>query len=122
MTCSRFLLSPVLALVMVALAFGADVTGKWTASFDTQIGVQNYTYNLKVDGGKLTGTAKSQFGETAITEGTVNGDDIAFVENLDFQGQPLRIEYKGKVSGDEIRFTRKVADVATEEFVATRAK
>jgi hypothetical protein len=122
MTCSRSLLSPVLALVIAALAFGADVTGKWTASFDTQIGVQNYTYNFKVDGSKLTGTAKSQFGETAITEGTVNGDDIAFVESLDMQGQPLRIEYKGKVAGDEIRFTRKVADVATEEFVATRAK
>jgi hypothetical protein len=122
MTSSRFLLSPVLALMIAALAFGADVTGKWTASFDTQIGVQNYTYNLKVDGGKLTGTAKSQFGETAITEGTMNGDDIAFVENLDFQGQPLRIEYKGKVTGDEIKFTRRVADVATEEFVATRAK
>jgi hypothetical protein len=122
MPCSRFLLSTVLALVIAALAFGADVTGKWTASFDTQIGVQNYTYNFKVDGSKLTGTAKSQFGETAITEGTVNGDDIAFVESLDMQGQPLRIEYKGKVAGDEIRFTRKVADVATEEFVATRAK
>ncbi|MGD0014698.1 MAG: hypothetical protein ABSD56_09765 [Bryobacteraceae bacterium] len=122
MTCSRFLLSPVLALMIAALAFGAGVTGKWTASFDTQIGVQNYTYNFKVDGSKLTGTAKSQFGETAITEGTVNGDDIAFVESLDIQGQPLRIEYKGKVTGDEIRFTRKVADVATEEFVATRAK
>jgi hypothetical protein len=122
MTSSRFLFLPVLALVMVALALGADVTGKWTASFDTQIGVQNYTYNFKVDGSKLTGTAKSQFGETAITEGTVNGDDIAFVENLDFQGQPLRIEYKGKVTGDEIKFTRRVADVATEEFVATRAK
>jgi len=108
--------------MIAALAFGADVTGKWTASFDTQIGVQNYTYNFKVDGSKLTGTAKSQFGETALTEGTVNGDDIAFVENLDFQGQPLRIEYKGKVTGDEIKFTRRVADVATEEFVATRAK
>jgi hypothetical protein len=46
----------------------------------------------------------------------------AFVENLDFQGQPLRIEYKGKISGDEIKFQRKVADVATEDFVAKRAK
>jgi hypothetical protein len=44
------------------------------------------------------------------------------VENLDFQGQPLRITYKGKVSGEEIKFTRQVGDVATEEFVAKRAK
>jgi hypothetical protein len=38
------------------------------------------------------------------------------------EGQPLRITYTGKVSGDEIKFTRKVADIATEEFVAKRAK
>lgn len=109
-------------LAMATTALGADVTGKWSASFDTQIGVQNYTYTFKVDGATLTGTAKSQFGESQISEGTVNGDDISFVENLDFQGQPLRIEYKGKVSGDEIKFTRKVADVATEELVAKRVK
>jgi len=100
----------------------ADVTGKWTAAIDTQIGMQNYTYDFKVDGDKLTGQAKSQFGDTAITEGTVKGDEVSFVENLDFQGQPLRITYTGKVSGEEIKFTRKVGDVATEEFVATRAK
>ena len=109
-------------LAMVATAFGADAAGKWTASFDTQIGVQNYTYTFKVDGNKLTGTAKSQFGETAISEGTVTGDDIAFVESLDFQGQPLRIEYKGKIAGDEIKFTRTILDMFMEELVAKRVK
>jgi len=110
-------------LLLAALPLPAqDVTGAWTASFDTQIGVQNYTYTFRVEGGKLTGTAKSQFGETKISEGTVKGDEIAFVENLDFQGQPLRIVYKGKISGDEIKFTRQVADVATEELVAKRSK
>ena len=110
------------ALTLLAPAYAADVAGKWTASFDTQIGVQNYTYVFKVDDGKLTPTAKSQFGETEISEGSVKGDEISFVENLNFEGQPLRIQYKGKISGDEIKFTRQVAYVATEEFVAKRAK
>lgn len=117
----RLLLGAALAVLLLAPAF-ADVTGKWTAAIDTQIGVQNYIYDFKVDGDKLTGRAKSQFGDTAITEGTVKGDQISFVENLDFQGQPLRITYTGKVSGDEIKFTRQVGDVATEEFVAKRVK
>ena len=122
MTSSRFaLLTAALVLAMLP-AFGADVTGKWTASFETQIGTQNYTYDFKVDGGKLTGTAKSQNGESQIAEGVVNGDDVSFVETLDFQGQSLRIVYKGKVSGDEIKFTRNVADMVTEELVAKRAK
>ena len=111
------------ALFLAAIpVFGADATGKWTASFETQIGTQNYTYDFKVEGGKLTGTAKSQFGESAIAEGVVKGDEISFVENLDFQGQALRVVYKGKISGDEIKFTRNVADIATEELVAKRAK
>jgi hypothetical protein len=122
MTFHKLLLSAMLALAMFAPAFGAEVAGKWTAAIDTQIGVQNYTYDFKVDGGKLTGKAKSQFGETEIAEGTVKGDEIAFIENLDFQGQALRIAYKGKISGDEIKFTRQVGEVATEEFVAKRAK
>jgi len=115
-------LAGALLLVAVGSLLAADVTGTWTASIDTQIGVQDYTYTFKIEDGKLTGTAKSQFGETKIAEGSVKGDEITFVENLDFQGQPLRIVYKGKISGDEIKFNRQVADVASEDFVAKRSK
>jgi hypothetical protein len=117
-----FLLVALLAMGAAAPVFSADVTGSWTATFDTQVGVQKYTYTFKVEGSKLTGRAKSENGDTEIQEGKVNGDEIEFVENLNFQGMPLRIEYKGKIAGDEIKFTRKVADVATEELVAKRAK
>ena len=109
-------------LLFAALVQAAGVAGKWTAAIDTQIGVQNYTYDFKLDGEKLTGTTKSQFGESQIAEGTVKGEEISFVENLDFQGQPLRIVYKGKIAGDEIKFNRKVGDVASEDLVAKRAK
>ena len=112
----------IVAAALLFVAAAADVSGTWTASFDTQIGVQNYTYVFKVEGDKLTGTAKSQFGETKIADGVVKGDEITFVENLDFQGQPLRIVYKGKISGDEIKFHREVGDVASEDFVAKRTK
>jgi hypothetical protein len=32
------------------------------------------------------------------------------------------ITYTGKISGDEIKFTRKVGDFATEEITAKRVK
>ena len=111
-----------LVLVVSIVAFAADFNGTWTAAIETQVGVQNYTYTFKVDGEKLTGKTKSQFGESDITEGVVKGDDISFVENLNYEGMPLRITYKGKISGDEIKFTRNVADIADEPFVAKRAK
>lgn len=117
----NFVRSAVVALLLSAVAFAADVSGTWTASFDTQVGQQNYTYTFKVDGGKLTGTAKSNLGEATITNGMVNGDDITFTENLTYQDMPLQIVYKGKISGDEIKFTRTVAEI-NEELVAKRAK
>ena len=111
-----------LALLACSLAFCADVAGKWTASFETQIGTQNYIFEFKVMGDKVTGTAKSMLGEVQITEGTVKGDEISFVENASFQDMPLRIVYKGKINGDEIKFTRNVADMVMEDLVAKRAK
>jgi len=60
--------------------------------------------------------------ESAITEGSVKGEEISFVETLKVQGQELRAQYKGKVSGDEIRGSRQVGSYGAEEFVAKRAK
>ena len=43
-TTRRVLLSALAILLPASVAFGADPAGKWTATFDTQIGQQNYTY------------------------------------------------------------------------------
>ncbi len=116
----RFFICAAILIAMTTLLTAADVAGTWTASFDTQVGQQMYTYTFKVAAGKLTGTAKSNLGEGTV-EGTVNGDDVAFVEHLNYQGMTLDIPYKGKISGDEIKFTRTIMDIA-EELVAKRAK
>ena len=122
MRSKKLVLSIFVAFAITIASFAADITGTWTAAFDTQVGVQNYTYTFKVEGNKLTGHVKSQYSDTDIQEGKINGDDISFVENLTFEGMPLRIVYKGKLSGDEIKLTRVVADIFTEEAVAKRAK
>jgi hypothetical protein len=111
-----------LALASAVALPAADVTGSWKADFETPVGHRNYTYELKADGDKLTGKATSERGETAIAEGKVSGDQISFVENLEFEGQSIRIEYTGKVSGDEIHFKRQVGDFGSQEFVAKRVK
>ena len=111
---------PIFVLSVALSAWAADISGQWTATFNTQVGEQHYTYTFKVDGEKLTGTAKSDNGTTDIQNGTVKGDDVSFVENLDYQGQKLAITYAGKISGDEIKFTRDVAGAAKEDLVAKR--
>ena len=105
---------------------GNDITGRWKAEFDTQVGHLKYTYEFKTDGDRLAGrTIREREGETTETdlkEGRVGGDVVSFVEMLKFQDREIRIEYQGKVVGDEIRFTRKVGDFATTELVARREK
>jgi hypothetical protein len=118
----KYFVLAALTLAWAVSGYAADATGTWKASFDTQIGEQHYTYELKADKDQLTGKAANDRGTTDLTEGTVKGDDVFFVENITFQDQKVRIEYTGKISGDEIKFTRKVADFATEEFVAKRVK
>ena len=109
-------------LALASVAFAADVDGTWTATFDMQIGEQHYTYNFKADGEKLTGTAKNDWGERPIEDGTIKGDAVAFTENVEFQGQKITIKYTGKLSGDEIKFTRQVGTFATEDITAKRKK
>lgn len=118
----KIVLATLAAAFCCATAFAATIDGKWKATFDTQIGVQNYTYEFHVDGDKVTGTATNDHGSTKITEGKLDGDTLTFVEMLNFNGNDLRIEYTGKINGDEIKFTRKVADFATEDLVAKRVK
>ena len=116
----RLLLLTMLVAATSTMALGQSVAGTWTASFETQIGTQEYTYTFQVDGTTLTGKAVSANGETVITDGSVNRNEITFVENLNYQGMPLVITYTGTISGDEIQFTRDVAGIAMEELVAIR--
>ena len=118
----KIFLATLIAALACTTAFAASVEGKWKATFDTQMGTQNYTYEFHVDGNKVTGTATNDQGQTPIAEGTLDDDTITFVEALSFNGNDIRIEYTGKIDGDQIKFTRKVGDFATEELVAKRLK
>jgi len=100
----------------------ADISGTWHAAFDSQVGTQTYTYTIKVDGGTLTGHAKSNLGEGDI-KGTVSGNAVTFVETLNYQDMQLAITYTGQiVSADQIKFKRDVGGQGGEELTATRAK
>ena len=109
--------------VVGGFAYAADVSGTWTASFDTQVGKQEYTYTLKVEGAALTGTAKSNLiGDSTLADGKVDGNKISFVEKGTYQGMPLQFNYTGELAGDEIRFKRELMGFPAEEFVAKRSK
>ena len=44
MNINRWMQAAVILLALTAFAIAADVTGTWTATFDTQVGSQSYTF------------------------------------------------------------------------------
>jgi hypothetical protein len=122
----RFAAVASLSCALLVAARAADIDGKWKADFDTMIGVQKYVFELKADGEKLTGRAlgerETDKSDTAITEGKITKDEVFFVEPLKFQNMDLRIEYRGKLAGDELQLARKVGDFEPEKAVAKRVK
>lgn len=115
-----------LTLAATGFARAADLAGKWTSEFDSQIGPQKYAFEFKILGDRLTGKAKFDHsmgqGENALTEIKVAGEEVSFIEKLNIEGMEIVVTYKGKFVGDEVKLTRTVGDFAVEEIVLKRAK
>jgi hypothetical protein len=114
----------VLALAWSAGVRAADPSGRWSATFMTQVGEQAYTYEFIVKGTTLTGTAKGSLtGEGKISDGKIDGDTITFVENTTYMGMPLAFNYTGKMtSADQIELSRTLMDFEAEKATAKRVK
>ena len=103
----RTLLFTALLGIFALAASAADVTGKWTAQIPGRNGMAETTFVFKVDGAKLTGTMDGgRGGPVEITDGKTSGDDVSFVVVRNFGGNDMKMGFKGKVSGNEIKFSR----------------
>lgn len=117
----------ILALLLAALPVSAaDLVGRWTAEFDSPIGVQKYVYEFKKAGEALTGEANFEHsmgkGTVKLQDVKVDGEKVSFVEPLSFDGNEITITYSGTLAGDELKLTRDVGDFGSEQLTAKRAK
>jgi hypothetical protein len=117
----------VLALLVAAAvsAASAGLAGRWTAEFDSPIGVQKYVYEFKNSADVFTGEATY---EHSMGKGTVqlqnlklDGDKVSFTEPLTIDGNTITITYSGTLAGDELNLTRNVGQFGTEQLTAKRA-
>lgn len=120
----RLLLTLALALGSSALALAADLAGRWTSKFDSQIGEQNYVYVFAHEGDHLVGTATYEHsmgkGEAKLTAIKVDDAKVSFTETVNLGGNELVITYTGTIEGDAMKLTRQVGDFATEQITAKR--
>lgn len=81
----------------ILMAAFADLNGKWTGVITTPDGNDlQVTYNFKVSGDSLTGTAESPAGVVTIDNGKMDGDNFSFKVTVDGNDYP----HTGKVYGD----------------------
>jgi len=114
-------------LIVLALAAGmalaADVSGAWKASVPGRGGENmEMTFNLKAEGGTVTGNISSQMGETPIQDGKISGDTVTFKVKREFNGNTVIMNYEGKISGNEIKFksSREGSERPPREFTAKK--
>jgi hypothetical protein len=95
-----------LAAIFAAAASAADISGTWKGSAENQGATIERTFVFKVDGTKLTGeTTSEMMGKSVITDGKIEGDSISFTITANFQGNDMKLGYKGKVAGDTIKLS-----------------
>ena len=93
-----------LLILLAGLASAADLTGKWEGSFKYNDQAVPLTIELK-GATDISGTVTGMpGGVTPIKEGKLDGENLSFWIMIDFQGNPLKIVYKGKVGSNEIKF------------------
>jgi hypothetical protein len=109
--------------ILAVAAAAADITGKWKSEMATPDGqTRTTTYTFKVDGSTLTGTvAGARGGEAQIKDGKISGDDISFVVIRTFNDNEIKMQYTGKIAGDEIKLKVEIAGMdRTFEVTAKR--
>ena len=108
-----------LLIAFVSTAFALNINGNWKGNLASPNGDLETTIVFKVDGEKLTGTVTNTYGEEQISEGSVKGDDVNFVVNAG--GGQFKIIYKGKITGEDIKFHVIIGDLGEGDLLAKRA-
>jgi hypothetical protein len=72
------------------------IDGNWKGSRETPNGTFEINYTFKVEGNVLTGTWKTQFGETKLENGKVDGKKFSY--SISFND--MKIDYTGEVIND----------------------
>ena len=93
------------AVAMAPAAFAADPTGTWEWSTSSPDGDIPTTLKLELKDSKIAGAYSNQFGDTAISNASLQDDVIRFDVVRDLGGKKYVVKYHGKIEGDTIKGT-----------------
>jgi hypothetical protein len=95
-----------LFLMLVGLASAADVSGQWKGAFDFNGQPVPLTFDMKQADATVTGTISGlPSPKVEIKDGKMEGDSLSFWVGIEYQGNPVKLVVKGKLTGEEIKFS-----------------
>src|SRR5690606_5064873 len=94
--------------------------GTWNVRIESPMGAQDAQLVLATEGATLTGRMTSPQGEIDITDGTVDGDSLAWKAALT-QPMPITLEFTATVGGDSISGTTTLGSFGSATFAGSRA-
>lgn len=95
-----------IAALTLWVSFAAGIDGKWTGQVEGRNGTQTQTLTLKASGNTLTGSIEGARGGSAqISSGTIDGDKVMFSVVREFGERKITQEFKGTLSGSELKLT-----------------
>lgn len=102
----------------------ARVAGEWDFEVSVNGNTGSPSFKLVQAGVNLLGSYDGLLGHNRPVKGQVRNDEIEFVVTAEYQGNPVTVTYKGKVTGDGKMAGRMLAGPNNEmrgEWTATRA-
>ena len=106
----------VLLFAFTALAFAADISGKWSFEVVLDAGSGSPNFEFTQTGDTVTGMYHGQFGDAKVT-GTVKGDKVEF----SFGSDAGTAKYAGTLEGaNKMKGTVDYGEVGKGTFTATK--
>jgi hypothetical protein len=95
-----------LFVAVAVTARAADLSGTWKGSFEFNGDSFPLTLHLTEAGNAVTGDVEGLPTSPAeIQDGKIDGEQVTFWVNTDYQGTTYKLVYTGKVNADQIAFT-----------------
>jgi hypothetical protein len=100
--------------LLAGVALAAAIDGKWVSERkmerDGQSITITQTFDLKADGGKVTGTLTMAFGDmeprkAEIKDGKIDGNKFSFSTVMSTPNGEFKTVYEGTVEGDSLKGT-----------------
>lgn len=99
------------------------ITGLWKIASKMPNGLlREATLDLKVNGGKLSGTLRSDRGVAPITSGEVRGNEISFTILRKGNNDEISVRYSGSLDGDRLYLKMFFGDRQPVEVLGSRAR